>query len=172
MRVRWVLAAVAVAASGAPALAQPPPSGPDDFVSAVAGADAYEMMAARVALVESKDARVRGFATEMLRDHAAALSSLQDAARRSGLTPPEGGVGGDQTQLLAALQGLRGPDFDKAYARQQVLAHRQAAATEGGYLAKGSDPNLRRVAEADVAMIRGHLQAAQDLQAAQGGASS
>lgn len=146
-----------------PAQAQPPPVTPGDFLSAASGSDAYEIMAARVALTESRDAGVRAFAEEMVRDHTAALAALREAATRSGLKPPEGGVGGDQTMLLAALQSLRGPDFDRAYARQQVLAHRQALTTERGYARDGSDANLRRVATADTPMIERHLQAAQAL---------
>ena len=53
--------------------------------------------------------------------------------------------------LLSALQSLRGADFDRAYARQQVLVHRAARATEGGYARDGGDPNLKAVATANVA---------------------
>ena len=163
-----ILAAGAV--NAATALAQPPPASPDDFVAFAAGAAQYEMMAARLALVESKDARVRAFATTMLRDHAAALASLQDAARRSNLKPPPQSVGDGGTQWLAALQSLRGAEFDRAYGRQQVLAHRQAAANERAYLDKDADPNLRAVAKADLSMIEHHAQAARELAAAETGA--
>jgi putative membrane protein len=44
--------------------------------------------------------------------------------------------------LLSGLQGLRGRDFDKTYARQQELAHAQAVAVVESFAAAGSDPNL------------------------------
>ena len=151
--------AFALALMAAQAEAQSPPVSPDDFVAAASGADQYEVMAARLALVESRNPAIRGFASEMVRDHTAARMALQAAAARSGLKPPSSSVGGDQTQLLAALQGLRGADFDRAYVRQQGLAHRQALTTERSYARGGSDANLRAAAAADVPMIEHHLQA-------------
>ena len=164
-----VAALVLAGLLAAPALAQPPPVSPQDFVNAAGGADGYEIMAAHVALTESHDTGVRAFAQEMVREHTAALSSLAAAAGRAGLEPPSGSVGGDQTMLLAALQGLRGADFDKAYVRQQVLAHRQALATEGGYARMGSNADLKAAAQADLPMIERHLQRAHDLKRSTGG---
>ena len=158
------LAVISAGAAASPALAQPPPATPDDFVAAVAGANRYELMAARLALVESKDARIQAFAKTMLHDHSAALDALGDAARRSSLKPPPQSVGDGGTQLLAALQGLRGAEFDRTYVRQQVLAHAQATANEAAYLKHGSDSHLRALAKADLVMIAHHAQAARDLQ--------
>jgi len=67
------------------------------------------------------------------------------------------------------LQSLRGPDFDKTYAKQQVLAHRQALAVEQSFASAGADANLRRVARSDAPMIEHHLEMAQQMRAALGG---
>ncbi len=75
----------------------------------------------------------------------------------------------DQAVLLAALQSLRGPDFDRTYAKQQVLAHRQALAVEQSFASEGTDPNLRRVARSSVPMIQRHLELAHQMRAAVGG---
>ena len=45
----------------------------------------------------------------------------------------------DQAMLLSGLQSLRGADFDKAYARQQILAHAQAIAVEESFANSGAD---------------------------------
>ncbi len=158
-----VLSLLFAGALVASAHAQPPPVTADDFVSAASGSNLYEVMAGHVALIESHDAKVRAYAGEMIRYHTAALDSLRQAATRSGLKPPDGGVGASQAMLLAALQSLQGPDFDQAYARQQVLAHSGALTTERGYAGAGSDRNLRAVAKADVPVIERHLQAARAL---------
>lgn len=161
---------LALASVGAAGAAAQPASGmrPDDFAAAAAGADQYEIMAGHTALAESHDPAIRAFAARIVRDHAAALDALRQAALRSGLTPPAAIVRGDQEALLAALQSVRGADFDRAYARQQVLAHVQARAVEQGYAREGSDPNLRQAAQADLPMIKDHLQIAQSLQRANG----
>lgn len=145
------------------AIAQSPPVTPDDFVAAASGSDEYEMMASRLALVESRDPTIRAFASEMIRDHTVSRAALVDAAAHSGLKPPSSNVGGDQVMLLSALQGLRGADFDQAYVRQQGLAHRQALVTIRGYVREGSDRNLRAAAQADLPMIEHHLAMAQKL---------
>lgn len=150
------------------ALPQSPPVTPQDFVNVAAGADLYEIRAAQTALTQSHDPGVRAFAQAMLSDHGAMVASLKGAASRSGLMPPSDSVGGDQTMLLSSLQSLREADFDKAYAHQQVLAHRSALATEGAYARMGSDLNLRNVAAADVPMIQRHLERAEALQSAVG----
>lgn len=155
-----VVLLTAIAASATAAIAQPPPVSPQDFVNAAGGSDQYEIMAANTALGQSREPAVRAFAQEMIRDHGAMTSALRDAAMRSGLEPPSGSVGADQTMLLASLQGLRGADFDRSYARQQVLAHRSALATQRGYARDGTDAKLRAVATANTPMIEHHLEEA------------
>jgi len=155
--------ALGAALTARPAAAQPPPVSPEDFVSAVSGSHAYEIMAARVVLTESRDPAVRGFAEAMIRDHETLQASLRAAAGRSGLPPSPPTVGAEEARLLGALQSLRGPDLDRAYARQQAGAHRSALATEEGYARSGSDPDLRAAAQADLPTIRHHLADAERL---------
>jgi putative membrane protein len=72
-------------------------------------------------------------------------------------------VGGDQMRFLAGLQSLRGTEFDREYARQQVLAHTSALTTMRSYATKGSDPNLRRAAVFAVPIIEHHLEMARQM---------
>jgi putative membrane protein len=58
---------------------------------------------------------------------------------------------------------LHGTEFDKAYARQQVLAHAQAFAVEDSFANAGSDANLKHAAQAAVTMVQAHLKAAEQL---------
>ena len=73
-------------------------------------------------------------------------------------------MSGDGAKLLSQLQSLRGADFDKAYARQQVLSHESALVVEQDYATSGSDPGVRRAAQSAVPIIQRHLQMAQALQ--------
>ena len=161
---KLLLAALALALAGEPAQAEPPAPMPTrDFVQAAGASDHYEIQAARVAVVEGQDPRIRAFARQMMRDHAQTSQALEQAALASGRAPPPPGLSGDGQQFLAQLQSLRGADFDKAYARQQVLSHHAALVVEEGYAAGGSDPNVRRAAQAAVLIIRRHLEMAQQL---------
>jgi putative membrane protein len=166
----WIAIALgtAVGCQGAGAQTPIPPS-PQDFVLAASQSDQYEILAAHVAEVQGQDPRVQAFARDMIRDHARLTEDLRQAARASGLEVPGSGLSGDQAALLSSLQGLRGAEFDRTYARQQVLAHTQAAAVEESFGDAGADPKLRKAAEAALPTIKDHLKAAQQLRGDLGG---
>jgi putative membrane protein len=134
-----------------------------------AQSDQYEIDAAEVAVVQSRNQSVRAFAREMIQDHPRAEGGVRQAALASGLPAPPPAISSDQASLLATLQSVRGADFDRAYAHQQVLSHQQALAVEQSYAAAGSDPNLRRAAQSDIPMIQRHLEMAQRMASALGG---
>lgn len=145
----------------------PSPS-PQDFAFAVAQADAYEIAAGKDALAQSRNPQIRAFAEQMVTDHGRSVTTLGQVARTSGFEPPRPIVGADQARLLMALQALRGEAFDRAYSRQQVLAHTQAMTVMRSYAASGSDANLRRLAQSSIPMIEGHLQRAREIAATLG----
>ena len=131
-----------------------------------AQSDQYEFAAAEDASTQSQSPLVRAFAQAMMRDHMRLSEGVRQAAVSSGLAPPEPAMSSDQASMLSAMQALRGADFDKAYARQQVLAHQVALDVERSYADSGADPNLRRAAQSALATIQHHLEMAQQLKAA------
>jgi len=139
-----------------------PPSTPD-FALAATQSDQYEILAAQDALAQSHNQRVRTFAQQMIDDHTGAMENLRKAAVASGLPQPPQAMSSDQAALLASLQSLRGDAFDKTYARQQVLAHRQALAVAESYASSGKDANLRKLAQSSAAMIKHHLDMAEKI---------
>jgi putative membrane protein len=136
---------------------------PQEFSNLAAQSDGYELAAAQCALAQSRNPRVRAFAERMVSDHEQMARDLGDAAKASGLEPPQPHVGGDQARFLMSLQSARGEEFDREYGRQQMLAHTGALATMRSYAAQGSDPNLRRVASSAVPIIERHLQMAREM---------
>jgi putative membrane protein len=140
------------------------------FLQAAAASDQFEITAAQTALGQSRNPQVRAFAEAMIRDHAAEAQRLEAAATRAGLPPPMKAMSGDQSKLLAGLQSLRGEDFDKDYARQQILAHTAALVVAQAYADGGDAASVRAAAQEAVSMIRRHLEMAQQLEAATGGA--
>jgi putative membrane protein len=159
----------ALGTTGAGAQTPIPPSAPD-FAMSAAQSDAYEIAAAQDALTQSQNPQVRAFAQEMIQDHAQTSESLRRAALAAGLAPPPPAMSSDQASMLSALQSLRGADFDKAYARQQVLAHSQALAVEQSYAAAGTEADLKAAARDATPIIQRHLDMAQQLRTALGGA--
>jgi putative membrane protein len=136
---------------------------PREFIQSAAESAGYESAAAEDALAQSRSPQVRKFAEQMLAAHARIVEAVRDAALASGLAPPQPHVGGDPMRFLASLQSLRGIDFDREYARQQVLAHTSALTTMRSYAATGSDENLRRAAAFAMPIIDHHLRLARDM---------
>jgi predicted outer membrane protein len=99
----------------------------------------------------------------MIQEHTRLSQDLRNAAVASGLRAPDSGMSSDQAMLLSGLQGLRGRDFDKTFARQQELAHAQAVAVAESFATAGSDPDLRKAAQSALPSIREHLKMAQDV---------
>ena len=167
---RLGLALAFAVSAGALAAAQTPiPPAAADFAMSAAQSDQYEIAAGQDAMTQSHDPRIRAFAQQMIADHTRSGDGLRQAAGASGLAPPPPSMSSDQASMLSALQSLRGADFDKTYARQQVVAHAQALAVEQSYATAGKDANLRKVAQSDVPMIQHHLQMAQEISSALGG---
>jgi putative membrane protein len=136
---------------------------PEEFAGSVAQSDGYEVAAAQTALAQSLNPQVRAFAKRMIADHQRMALEIREAAKASGLEPPQLHVGGDQARFLASLQSLRGDAFDREYGRQQMLAHTSALTTMRSYAEKGSDANMRRVAASSVPIIERHLQMARQM---------
>jgi putative membrane protein len=132
-----------------------------EFVQASASSDQFEILAAETALTQSTDPEVRAFATRMLQDHRQLGQAVRDAAMRSGLKAPEGAMSADQGQLLGALQGISGREFDTLYLRQQMLAHRSALAVAQLYAKSGDDANLRQLATSVLPLISSHAEMAE-----------
>jgi putative membrane protein len=160
---------LALGAVAGPAAAQPSPLSTRDFISAAQGSDQFEILAADTALAQTHDPRVRDFARRMITDHTATTEALRQAAMASGTPLPPRALSETGEKFLAQVQGQRGPDFDKTYAKTQVLAHQEALAVEQTYARTGSNPAIRAAARAAVPIIAEHLQMAEQLKSAVGG---
>ncbi len=71
--------------------------------------------------------------------------------------------------MLERLQAAEGSGFDRAFARLQVEAYRDAVAMFGRYAEGGETPQLRQYAERALPMLRETLETAQRLQQQIGG---
>jgi len=162
MRTPFLLAAVTALVAAAPLAAQDKGSRQTrDYIQAAGQSDAFEILEAETALTQSNDPQVRAFAQQMVQDHGQTSQSLKQATIKSGLEPPPTGVGADQAPLLAALQSVREPEFDKLYWRHQLIGHSSALTTAQKYAAEGDDPAIRQKAQASVSIITSHLTIAQ-----------
>lgn len=98
----------------------------------VVTANQVDIDAGKFAADKSTDDAVKGFATTMVTDHSAVNKSAVDLVTKLKVTPEENDTsralkaGGDQN--IAALRGLSGKAFDKAYVDHEVAYHEQVIA--------------------------------------------
>ena len=161
--------ALALGFGAVPSAAQPTVMSAQDYLMAAQGSDQFEVLAGETAMTQSHDPRVLAFAKQMIQDHTATTASLRQAAMRSDTPLPPKALSDDGSHLLAEVQGQRGVDFDRAYAKTQVLAHQQALVVQQTYAQTGANRALRDAAKSAVPIITQHLQMAQQLKSAVGG---
>lgn len=136
-----------------------------DFLLQAWQASALELGAARLALDRSRDVRVRQFAHDLVRGHAAANLKFQRLAALRGLGIPAA-VRTPQPAREFGLAALRGAAFDRRFvATAGVQAHREAVALYRRQAERGRDAALVRLASDDLPMLRMHLARADALQA-------
>uniref|UniRef100_UPI0035CB672C DUF4142 domain-containing protein n=1 Tax=uncultured Sphingomonas sp. TaxID=158754 RepID=UPI0035CB672C len=140
-----------------------------EFVQAAAQSDTFEELEAQTVLGQSADPQIRAFAQQMIEAHMQTTAALAAATMRAGLEPPSKAMSSDQAQWLGALQSVRGPEFDRLYVRQQVLAHRSALITEQRYASGGDQLDVKLAAASATPIIASHLQMAEQMQAKFGG---
>jgi putative membrane protein len=151
---------VGAASDAAPAssAAAAVPAAPD-FVAMAAGADMYEIQAAKIALKRSKSADIQAFAKMMIADHTKSTAMVKKAVKDSGRTDimPPTTLPADKQAMIDALNSASDADFDKTYVDQQVLVHKDALALMTGYAMSGDTPALKDAAGKIAPVVQMHL---------------
>ena len=86
--------------------------------------------------------------------------------------PPPGGMTTDEqkAQLLSQLAATQpGPQYDAAFVSASLQGHQEAYAIHGSYAESGEDPQLRRIAQGAIPLIRLHISQLTKMQAMMGG---
>ena len=145
-------------ASGSAAMpADMTPNSGSAYAQIAASSDMYEIQSSQLALSQAQNPALRSFAQMMVTDHTNTTQQLAAAATASGIGPPPAAMLPLHVQMVARLQGRTGADFDREYARQQLVAHQQALALHTNFAARGDTPALRAVAGAAVPVVTQHL---------------
>jgi putative membrane protein len=132
-------------------------------VTEAAQSDMFEVASSKMAL-NSADAPTKDFATKMIDDHAETTVELKSALGKgqTQATLPTA-MSSSQQSMLAKLNNLRGPDFDKQYHSDQVSAHKDAVSLFQRYGKGGDDAGLKDWAAATATALERHLEMAQNL---------
>ncbi len=128
------------------------------FAAAAAGAGMSEVALAQMAEQRGADAETKMFAKHMVADHGKANQELMALAATKGIPLPSGLAVADQI-TAEILGGLRGEEFDREYAKQQLAAHLCAVTLFHAEATRGQDPELKAFAARTLPHLRKHLEA-------------
>ncbi len=127
------------------------------YVAKAGASDLYERTSSQLVLRSTKDAKVRDFATMMVRDHAKSTADVTRAARTARVRAPAAKLEPAQARMVAELRRATGPARDRMYVDQQKTAHQQALALHGGYAQGGTAAPLKTVAAATAPVVQHHI---------------
>ena len=135
------------------------------FVSNASQSDMYEVAAAKMAAMRSKNADVKSFAKMMVAEHTAMMNEMKPLVAAAGQAPADK-LDERRQGFLDNLKTASDADFDKTYIDQQVAAHGEALTLMQGYADAGGDAGLKAGAAKAVPKIQTHLDKAKTLKAA------
>jgi putative membrane protein len=150
---------------------QPAPAMSDGQILQVTHvANVGEIDQAKLALVKSKDTRVRTFAQMMVRDHTQADKNGMLLAKKENIerepSPTSEALTTDATSATASLKADPAADFDKSYVDTQVKEHQSVLdMLDQKLLVNVTNPAVKSYLTEVRAAVASHLQHAQELQA-------
>jgi putative membrane protein len=135
-----------------------------EFINIAAKSDAFEIAAAKLAVVNATSAEVKAFAEMMITAHTQSTEKIKKAA--SAATPPltpDAALTDDQNEDLNELRGLKGAKFDEEYIDGQVDAHQDALSLMKKYADDGEVASLKTAAGEIAPVVEEHLDHARKL---------
>jgi len=99
---------------------------------------------------------LKAFSRRMIEDHTQANNELMAIARQKQIALPRE-VDARAAFCYQSLSGLSADDFDKCFAKAQLVAHMEALATFEAEAERGQDADLKAFASKIVPKIREHI---------------
>jgi putative membrane protein len=166
------LAMALPAAALAPTLAWAQAAAPNDaqiaHIAYTAGQ--IDIAAGKQALAKSKNAQVRAFAQEMVRDHTAVNDQALALVKKLGVTPQDNptsqALSKDAAAKLKSYATLNGAAFDKAYVVNEVAFHKTVnGALSGTLIPNAKNAELKGLLQTGLKLFTEHQHHAEHLQA-------
>ena len=150
------LASMALAGCGAPST--------PDFVHKAAMSDMYEVQAGKLAAEKGQSDAVKQFGQQMIDAHTKTTDELTGIVKTKNIkVDPPTKLDAKHQKLIDDLNSATADNFDKAYAKQQVDAHQEAANLFKKYASQGDDADVKQFAQKTLPTIEHHLEDAKKL---------
>jgi putative membrane protein len=135
----------------------------NDFFKTITVANETEIQSSQLALTQSSSQDVRTFAQRMIDDHRLAEQKVGALAADKAIVLPTK-LDSDHQSMIDDLKNKSGADFDQAYVKLQVQAHKDTIAADQDEADNGNDPAVKSLASQMLGTLQHHLQMAQALQ--------
>jgi putative membrane protein len=141
----------------------------DAQIAAIAvAANKVDIEAGQVASKKTRNAGVKRFARDMIRDHGSANKQAAALVKKLGVTPEENDTSRAITQggkdNLDNLKSMKGKEFDRAYAEHEVAYHQQVlGALDDKLIPNAQNQELKSLLQSVRAVVAQHLQHASSL---------
>lgn len=134
------------------------------YVEKAAIGDMFELQSSELALKQAESSDVKAFAQRMIGDHTKSTSALKAGIQSANLqvTVPDK-LDKDHDAKLSNLSKVKGKDFDQAYMREQIAAHKEALQLHKTYAEKGDIAPLQKFAHNTATIVEHHLQEAEQI---------
>ncbi|SFV29871.1 putative membrane protein [Hyphomicrobium facile] len=167
IEISGVAAAIVLAAVTAPVHAADKPSDAQIAHIAYTAGD-LDIKAAQLALKKSKNADVRAFASDMVRDHQAVNDKALALVKKLGVTPEDNdtskGLVEQSGEKQAELAKLSGQDFDKSYVDNEVAYHKTVnGALQSTLIPSADNGELKSLLQTGLKIFTGHMEHAEHL---------
>ena len=128
--------------------------------SALGGMTEVEL--GKLAAEKASSDAVKQFGKRMVDDHSKANDQLKEIAGKSNIEVPAA-LDSKHQSRVDKLAKLSGPEFDKAYLKDQVKDHERDVDDFKSEAQGGSDPNVKQFALQTLPTLQEHLTAVKDL---------
>jgi putative membrane protein len=132
------------------------------FVKNAALGGMAEVELGKLAAQKASSDGVKQFGQKMVDDHTKANDQLKEIASRENISIPDS-LDSKHQSRIEKLSKLSGPDFDKAYVKDQVKDHQKDVGEFKSEAENGSDPNIKQFAASTLPTLQEHLSMAKDL---------
>jgi putative membrane protein len=134
-------------------------------------AGVIDIAAAKQALAKTTNKEIKSFAEDMVRDHEAVNKQALDLVKKLKVTPEDNDTSRSLSKNAAAkleeLAKLKGAEFDKAYAANEVAYHKAVdGALETLLIPSASNAELKSLLQTGLKIFQGHEQHAEHIAAA------
>jgi putative membrane protein len=132
------------------------------FLTQVTQASMLNVAMGKLAVEKSSNDAVKQFGQKMATDHDRGLAVFKKVATKDGVTVSDE-LDSKHKERLDKLAKLSGPEFDRAYVKDQLKAHQQMVSYFESEADNGTETAAKKMATNMLPAVQQHLDAAKEL---------